>query len=292
MPFQPMNFANIAPQGNPFMRDLVDNLAKGYMAGQLPSQMGRQRQKEEIANSMSQLLLEEQPELFKSQMSSASLSNALKNLQIQSAERENDPAKKIAYIQALTSGLGDMGGSDSSGLARALIRSQLGLPQQTPEEQLQQQLKLYQMKQQFSKGVDNPTTATVTSNQGVIQAVNNTLPLIDELKNFNAPGQFLGKYFSPNDQAKYESQVATITDSLVNALKLPKTNESIALVQKIVGKRAWENDSEYKKRLAPLTKDLVQRRTRARDALKGIGLGSDSSVQSNRTFNLETGEFE
>ena len=52
MAFNPINFANIAPQGNPFFRDLIENLATGYQAGQLPAQLERQRQKEEIANAL------------------------------------------------------------------------------------------------------------------------------------------------------------------------------------------------------------------------------------------------
>ena len=36
MPFQPINFANIAPQGNPFIRDLVESLVSGYAASQVP----------------------------------------------------------------------------------------------------------------------------------------------------------------------------------------------------------------------------------------------------------------
>lgn len=309
MPFQPIDFANIAPQGNPFIRDLVDNLSSAYKAGQIPAQLQRDRTKEEIANSKNKLLLDEQPQLFKAKMNSESLGNAIKNLQIQALERNNDPAKRIAYIKALASSLknaGVLGGDnatpasngannsnwDSSGLVNAFIRSQLGLPQQTPDEKLQEQLNLYQMKQRFTKSADNPTTANVTSNQGIIQAVNNTLPLIQELSDFHAPGQFIGKYFSPNDQAMYEAKVATITDSLVGALKLPKTNESIALVQKIVGKRAWENDKSYVKRLNALMEDLKKRKGRARDALIGLGIRDDNVTDSGQTFNLETGEFE
>lgn len=83
MPFQPINFANIAPQGNPAFRDLIDNLASGYKAGQLPGQMERQRKQEEIANAMHQLLLDEQPQKFGEESQGRQLANALSKLKVQ-----------------------------------------------------------------------------------------------------------------------------------------------------------------------------------------------------------------
>ena len=81
MAFQPINFANIKPQGNPFFRDLVDNLATGYKAGQLPQQLERQRQKEELANAMQTLLVDEQPEKFKSEQLSREVERAFQQAQ-------------------------------------------------------------------------------------------------------------------------------------------------------------------------------------------------------------------
>jgi len=80
MAFQPINFANIKPQGNPFFRDLIDNLASGYQAGQLPQQLERQRQKEELANAMQKLLVEEQPKKFGEESQGRQLQNAFQAL--------------------------------------------------------------------------------------------------------------------------------------------------------------------------------------------------------------------
>ena len=77
MPFQPISFANIEPQGNPFMRDLVDSLASGYKAGQLPAQLQRQRQEEELKNAFQSMLNQEQPEKFSSEMQTAAINRAL-----------------------------------------------------------------------------------------------------------------------------------------------------------------------------------------------------------------------
>lgn len=81
MPFKPIDFANIEPQGNPFLRDFVKNLSTGYQAGQLPAQLARQKQKEELANSMQQELLKEQPQKFSSDMSNDAIKRAFEQAQ-------------------------------------------------------------------------------------------------------------------------------------------------------------------------------------------------------------------
>lgn len=80
MPFQPIDFANIKPQGNPFFRDLVENLATGYQAGQLPQQLERQRQKEELANKLQKLLVEQEPQKFGEESQGRQLGNAFQTL--------------------------------------------------------------------------------------------------------------------------------------------------------------------------------------------------------------------
>ena len=80
MPFKPIDFQNIAPQGNPFFRDLVENLSTGYKAGQLPQQLERQRQKEELANQLQKYLVEEQPQKFSEESQGRQLQNAFQTL--------------------------------------------------------------------------------------------------------------------------------------------------------------------------------------------------------------------
>lgn len=80
MPFQPINFANIEPQGNPGLRDFVANLAQGYKAGQLPSQLARHAEQEKLANAMKSLLLEEQPQKFGEESQQRQLKNAFQSL--------------------------------------------------------------------------------------------------------------------------------------------------------------------------------------------------------------------
>jgi len=83
MPFQPINFANIEPQGNPGLRDFISNLAMGYKAGQLPQQLARQSEQERLANAMQTLLLQEQPQKFGEESQGRQLENALNKFKVQ-----------------------------------------------------------------------------------------------------------------------------------------------------------------------------------------------------------------
>lgn len=80
MPFQPIDFATIQPQGNPFFKNFIDNLMTGYQAGQLPQQLERQRQKEEVQNALNKLMLEEEPQKFEKEQEGRTLKNAFQAL--------------------------------------------------------------------------------------------------------------------------------------------------------------------------------------------------------------------
>lgn len=88
MPFQPINFANIAPQGNPFFRDLVDSLVSGYSAAQVPGQLERKRQQEELENAFKNIQIQEEPERFKQSLKSSSIVDALNQARINKLKQE------------------------------------------------------------------------------------------------------------------------------------------------------------------------------------------------------------
>lgn len=77
MPFQPVNYANIEPQGTPWMRDLMDNLTSGYKAGRLPYETAQEEEKQKLANAMQSLLVQEQPKKFNSDMRNDEFTRAL-----------------------------------------------------------------------------------------------------------------------------------------------------------------------------------------------------------------------
>jgi hypothetical protein len=123
------------------------------------------------------------------------------------------------------------------------------------------------------------TKANVTKNQGIIQAINNVSPLLKEISNpkFHVPNQLLGKYLHPDWQRNYEAKTAKIVDSLISALKLPSTNESIHLVKDIIQRGKFESDKAYRKRLNDELSDLSKRKVRAEESIKSGIFGSESS---------------
>jgi len=88
MPFQPVNYATIEPQGTPWVRDIVENLSTGYKAGQLPAELERQKQKEQLANAMQSLLVQQEPQKFGSEMKTAEVARALDQANIGKLQRE------------------------------------------------------------------------------------------------------------------------------------------------------------------------------------------------------------
>lgn len=266
MPFQPINFAGIPVQRTEYP-DLARKFMEAFQLGQVPAAMKRKAEEEELGNQFKRLQIDqlENPKVDE-------LGNSLKEQQIQKLRLENDPELKAKYAKQLMQTLNEGGLGNTGDLGNALYRKLLGLPEETAAEKRkadkQADLDLFREKEKTKGETENLTTRARTVNQGIIQSIDNTLPLIQELKVFKEPNQLIGKHLNPNAQAQYEAQSATITDSLVGALNLPKTNESIHLVNKIVQRRPLESHDAYVKRLGELEKDLNRRRDKASDALK------------------------
>lgn len=308
MGFQPINFATIAPQGNEFMRNFVDTLSKGYQAGQMPAKLEREaRDKEaeikqrEIERAFKEELLKEQPQKFASE-------NEARGFQNQLAKSRMDALKQKSQLP--------FGGNVAPGsVGQAMWVDMIGDKYGRNSEQYLRAKQAYESdvakieilnKYRNSKyalgaggkDINVPTTANVTANQNVIQAIDNTLPGIAELKTLSVPREVMGMSFDPDASAKYNATVGGITDALVSALKLPKTNESISLVKSLVGRHPLESDASYKKRLTGLEKDLKQRKKNASQILttKNAGGNSDlepeaTKVLNGKTYHLVDGEW-
>lgn len=142
MPFNPINFANIEPQGNPGLRDFLSNIMTGYQTAQIPSQLARQAEREKLANAMQSLLLQEQPQKFGEESQGRQLKNALSQVKL-----EEEPQRF---------------GSDMStaSLARALsqarinkLSQEMSLPfgGKTPPGSIGQAIWLSQIKQHYGE---------------------------------------------------------------------------------------------------------------------------------------------
>lgn len=286
MPFQPFNYANIPVNEG---RDLVGSLIEGYKAGKLPQQYKRQAEAEELANAIAKMKFEQMPEEQR-------IAIALKEAQTQKLQVANEKEKMLQqYLQQIGMGGGQLGDSE---IAQLYYRKMLGLPEETPTERENREFESFKKKERFKTDeAENLTTRSRTMNQSIVQAIENTLPLIGELKEFSEPNQLIGKYMNPNDQANYEARVATITDALVSALNLPKTNESINLVSKIVTRRPLESHKSYNNRLDELVKDLGRRREKAKSYLRNEQVGeqkekTQEQKKATHRYNPSTGKIE
>jgi len=143
---------------------------------------------------------------------------------------------------------------------------------------------LAKQRETASSTLGNLSKANITKNQAIIQSIDNVTPLINELKSKDFPNQLYGKYIHPNAQANYESHTSEAADSLLAALGLPKTNESLHLINTMIVRKGLESEESYHKRLDKLLLDLRGRKERAFKSLKsgisGLTEGASSSSES------------
>lgn len=155
------------------------------------------------------------------------------------------------------------------------------------------------VKVQTSNNLDsehNPvTTATKTQAQKTITAITNAKPiiqkLIDDTKNGVVPGQWIGKYFQPDKQASYFSDVIQSSDTLAGALGFPGTNEGLHQAQQTVLRQPRESDSGYISRLQNLLKDIDKREETAQGNLNK-GVPTHHKNKGRMKYNPSTGRLE
>ena len=291
MPFQPINFANISPQHSA-LADVLGTYMKGYQESQIPKETAMKQEQQRIANETAKTNLQYLPgekEMAKS-LNAMRLKymgpQAEANLALAKAQREKalrPPQYKPSEVEQMITGLrnvGDKYGYDSLDYKRA-----------------QDYITNKTMRAGGAGAFDPqaPTKTFVTQNQKTIQAIDNTVPMLDKLKSFNEPGQLVGNYLHPNLQAKYESLTKGITDSMVSAFGLPKTNESIELVKAMVTKKPFETKKAYHSRLVELGNDLQSRRNMSADALtpgKTFGESNNNGTKTVTIKHKSTGQVE
>jgi hypothetical protein len=241
MAFQPVNYAGIAPMG-------ISGIGQGMKMGMMPFQEIRKAKSDQLANALNQLKLEYLPQEYQSQF-------ALRAAQAQKAQQ--DAAKQKMLSEHLKKRLEGAGNDE---LGEILFRKLVGLPEETPSEKQRRELSTYKQKKQFEQELSGgETTGFKTQKQVASQGIENTLPLLDELQGLDVPGQGAAYIFSPDKQAKYQSVVSGITDSLVGALGLPKSNESLKTVEKMIARQPRESDKAYRRRLLSVGSDLMSR---------------------------------
>jgi len=126
----------------------------------------------------------------------------------------------------------------------------------------------------------------------MVQNIENVIPQLEELAASGAPSQLFGQVWNPEKSVSYEGKAATIADTLIGALGLPKTNESIALINKMVRRGALERDKAYKERIKNLINELNERKKRSISVLKNSNAISSDEGEKELVYNQETGDFE
>lgn len=135
------------------------------------------------------------------------------------------------------------------------------------------------------------TPSSATKLQGVTVAVDNAIPLLEQLTEFNTPSVW-GSMFKGANKAKYDKLIATLTELMIGALNLPLSDKSAAMVKnEILSRRTNETDKEYHARMKDEIKELKERKARAKEALKaGISTAFDPRELSDTALSNITGE--
>lgn len=121
--------------------------------------------------------------------------------------------------------------------------------------------------------IDEPTKQIITSNQSIIQAVDNVLPQLEELKKMKIPSQAFGiaSLIGGGKQTAYERKAAAITEQLMSAMKLAQSDKGLELAKKLTKRGAFESMANYHKALEEVERDLKERRKRARAVTSAVG---------------------
>lgn len=147
MPFQPINFASIAPQGSPALRGLVESLGQGMQLGRLPQKLAQEAKAKEFANAIAEINAkyaepQAQAGLAHTQAGTGSLNagmelNPFRKALLEAQSRSaGSVADKNAMIQKLMQQV--MGGGGGSTSPQDVQQPQLGSVQgMFPEQAIQ-----------------------------------------------------------------------------------------------------------------------------------------------------------
>ena len=150
--------------------------------------------------------------------------------------------------------------------AEQAARKRFRLPEYSAQEELAMKLALAKQNKLMEKEIETNfgTTGHLTTNQAQALGIENTIPILDKLIDFDVPNQqsllpVFGKNApqNVNSQANYESMVSNITDKLVAAWALPKNENSFETIENLVRKKPYESEGNYRERLEDLKSELV-----------------------------------
>jgi|WetSurMetagenome_2_1015567.scaffolds.fasta_scaffold56861_2 hypothetical protein len=304
MPFQPINFAGIEPQGNPLARDLITNLMTGYKLGQMPGQMRRQAEQEQAERSYREALAQEALQKLNKEkiIQNALFGNQLSPVQGQipprpvMSQQQNDMGKKgiietlfPQIMQKVQQQNEQQPQSEQGNLSLTpeqkeyLRRVWFGLPTQMPSEKtqadideenrkLQNEMKLERFKaglntKKEEKSGEELTPTMLTNQQEIVANITNLKPMLSDLISLNKKGKvpYGGlEILSP----EYTAKTSAIIDTLIKAYNYMGIKESIKKAENQIERKIGESDADYGKRLLDVQKELNEHEKNAREMLR------------------------
>lgn len=252
MPFNPINFANIEPQGNPGLRDFLSNIMTGYQTAQIPSQLARQAEREKLANAMQSLLLQEQPQKFGEESQGRQLENALNQYKLQeepekfrstmsteSVARALNQAhiNKLKQEASLPFGGQLPSGSVGQALYVNMIKGKYG--ENSPEYKMAKDS--YEADLAHTRATSDRQTQLI--NSGMFRALN-----ADDKRRVIAYGAGMG--YTPDEAAKELSNGKTLQDLAdKKGVKLEDVTPNYALttqsITNLANRKAFTNEITY-----------------------------------------------
>lgn len=286
MPIPLMNFPILSPTGDMLDRAFSTNKS---INDAISAKLQQQMQKEMMPYLGKTKEAELQNYLLRNEMLQAEkdwagpTAQAEMQLKIEQANKQkylNDLIRKIAgggqigqdVMAAEGSGLGMGGMSSDSELGNLMVRSMLGLPDETPMERARREMMIHQQNAMFNKDLERQagTTTTISDTQNRLKGIEGVMPLLDQLLEMEVPGQSgikvpfikendLTLLLSPDKQAAYKGKLSAAKESALAAMGLSPTVEGLATVEKIFGKQPGETDVAYKSRLAEEINTFIDR---------------------------------
>jgi hypothetical protein len=233
MPFQPINYAGIAPQGYSALDDLVSNLKGGIDLSQEPRTLASQ--------------------------------NALREAQAAEASQKSRKEKMIANLLQQYVGGGQQGngaGASSQGagspnkLGQYLFNKLVLGQTETPDMQQEREIQTARGKQESLQ--DLPTKSTLTKYQ---QSVNQVEPFIDKMQSIielPSPVHLLNLPYRPSAVAAHEAAVNAAVDSYLAIKGWNPTKENIEVARGIISRHPFENDKSYRERIKKETTSALK----------------------------------
>lgn len=286
MALQLSDYANIKQfvPNRGYMGDILGDVLEGYKMSQVPKQLQQEQQQRDLASQLAQMKLQYQPQEYEANIASKQAEALMNQQKAQQLKNSQD------YLRQL------LGGQDGTQQDLTGVEQQSGASNTFRKEQLERaknaaalgdmkQLVKILTEQDISK---TPQSPLINKVQQQNLAIDNVVPILKELRDFEVPGQGMGYIFSPSNQAKYESLASSAVESLVTAFDFLNTDKGLKEAKNIVVRKPRENLKSYRARLDKEIEKLLDRKQKNTQITQ---VGSVNSLQQYQPYKDEDLEY-